>query len=213
MIPQIPRDLAGQELLEVFQDLEHLSSTMNACNEAKDEQRLPALAFQSQISSAQARLLRLQDRLNGGLAECIRVCLLAFLATTAQLSATESRYRALATRFPRAFASLGEPTRDTQALRLWMMMVGGISVLSLDAVWFRDRWQAEVPSTLDWDEARQMLKTIMWVDFIHDVPGQQIFSAMNRQGGEAEEGCGHERGGSNTKLWATGWAGNTYELT
>jgi hypothetical protein len=90
---------------------------------------------------------------------------------------------------------------------LWFLTVGAISVFGVGEPWLRERRQAEVPSQMTWDEARQRLKDIMWINAIHDQPGQQAFKILN-----LEEVAGTTRDSSIANLWATSWGGCAYEL-
>jgi len=91
---------------------------------------------------------------------------------------------------------------------IWVLTVGAISVFGAAAQWLRERWRAEVPSEMAWDEARQRLKKILWIDAIHDQPGEQVFKILNF-GGEA---AGINQGSSTAQFWASSWGGSRYEL-
>ena len=212
--PEVPRavlELAGEELLVAFRNLQQLCTALNA--ETTGGRRFSAAAFQIQVSLTQSRLLRLQGRLDGDFAECLRLSLLAFLASTFQISTADAHYPYLAGRYRESCTSLEKHTQISQGLTTWFLMIGAISAFDLEEEWLLDRWRAEVPSTTTWNEMREVLKGIMWIDAVHDVVGQELFRVLTcKDVGSADPGA--SRGySSKVKLWATGWAGNTYEVS
>ena len=52
----------------------------------------------------------------------------------------------------------------------WMLVVGGISVFDItseDEEWMQERWRADLDD-LNWDEAKERLRKIMWIDVLQD---------------------------------------------
>lgn len=145
--------------------------------------------------------------LEDNLAECLRLAMLALIASTVQVSGTEIRYPYLAKCFRERCDAMGTSTSSTKDLMLWFLMLGALSVFGTEEGWLLERWRLEVSSQTTWGDARRRLKEIMWIDAIHDQPGKHAFEKLNRR-----EVGGVERSSSVLKPWATGWAGNTYEL-
>ncbi|RFU28801.1 hypothetical protein B7463_g7534, partial [Scytalidium lignicola] len=80
-------DLKNQELVAAFKDLQQLSNVLNIGTASHRHLSVPEI--QDRICSVQYRLLELQGKLDSILAECLRLTMLAFLATTFQVPGTE----------------------------------------------------------------------------------------------------------------------------
>jgi len=206
-LPQPVVDLKNQELVAIFKDLQQLSNVLNTGTAS--HRRLSTTELQNRICSVPYRLLRMQGNLDNILAECLRLAMLAFLATTclSPVPGTEVRYPYLARCFRECCDPLETSTPHLRDLMLWLLTVGAISLFGATEPWLRERWQAEVPSRMTWDEARQRLKDIMWINAIHDQPGQQAFKILNLREVAVTNGDN-----SIAKLWASSWAGSAYEL-
>jgi hypothetical protein len=203
-LPQAVADLNNQELVAVFKDLQQLSNMLNAGSAT--QRHLSATNFQNRICSVQYRLLRLQGNLDNIIAESLRLAMLAFLATTFQVPGTNLRYPYLARCFRECCGAIEISAPHLRDLMLWLLTVGAISLFSAAEPWLSERWQAEIPPQMTWDEARQHLKNMLWINAIHDQPGQQAFKVLN-----LEEVLDASRDSSTDKLWASGWAGCTYK--
>lgn len=57
-------------------------------------------------------------------------------------------------------------------------MVAGISVISPDEGWLKEGW-VEAAFGYGWAETSAIMKSVMWVDFIHDAKGLDAFSNFN----------------------------------
>lgn len=73
-----------------------------------------------------------------------------------------------------------EPTVSPQ-LHFWLLFSGDISLFTgADSVWLRP-WlhtMAGLCGIRTWEEARAVLKRFLWVDFVHDQVGVEIFDAI-----------------------------------
>lgn len=85
------------------------------------------------------------------------------------------------TRFPDAYRkSLLQfsTTEGSSPILLWLMMVGGISVFgSADNPWLITCLQANIEScgVQTWTDLRAYLKRFLWIDFLHDKPGEAMY--------------------------------------
>ena len=170
--------LGDRRLVVIFRDLQYFAGLMNAATGSN--RRLRDTEFQNFTCSIQYRLLQLQGTLDDILGECFRLAMLAFLTTTFQIPGKKVRYPYLASRFRECCRTVEAATPQLQDLMLWLLMVGAISVYSVDEPWLRERWQAEVLG-LVWPEARRLLQEIMWIDAIHDKPGRYAFEVMSHR--------------------------------
>ncbi|KAK0721121.1 hypothetical protein B0H67DRAFT_484487 [Lasiosphaeris hirsuta] len=195
--------LKNEVLLAAFTDLRQLSEVLNT--KTASCRRLDVAVFQARVCSIQYRLLWLQGTLDDCLAECLRLAMLAFLATTFHVPLAVAQYPYLANHYRESCAAMG--ARNLENLPLWFLMVGALSVFGVEDAWLQERWRAEVPPQLAWDEARLQLRDIMWIDTIHNQPGERVFQILKC--GRVE---GAHRSTSRSKLWVGGWVGTTYEL-
>jgi hypothetical protein len=204
-------DLAGEELLDVFRNLQQLCTALNV--EAAGGRHFPATAFQTHVSLTQSRLLRLQGCLAGSFAERLRLSLLAFLASTFQSSAADAHYPYLAGRYRESCNLLETSTQASLGLTTWFLMIGAISVFDARESWLWDRLRAEIPSVATWKEMRKALKCILWIDAVHDSAGQEVFEMLTCQDMRSADPSDSRRYSTGAKLWASGWAGNAYEVS
>ena len=198
---------ANTELAGVFKDLQLLCSILNSDCPQRDA--LSPTDYQSRICSAQYILLRLQGSLDTVLAECLRLTMLAFLATTFQIPGTKFHYPYLARCWRDCLCALEVARLDHREIFFWMMTMGAMSVFAEDSTWLRDRWQCVAPPHMAWDEARGQLKAFLWIDAIHDQHGLQSFDALD-PGTVREDNKDNDN--TTTRQWGNGWAGNLYEL-
>ncbi|KAH8805091.1 hypothetical protein F5884DRAFT_859702 [Xylogone sp. PMI_703] len=196
----------GMELITTLKDLQQLCHIFNA---GVTNHRYPSpTEIQNRICSIQYRLLRLQGNLESILTECLRLAMLAFLATTFQVPGTEVNYPFLERSFRDCCRGIEASTPHLQDLMLWFLMIGALSVFRVTEPWLCKRWDAEVPSQMTWEDARERLRNIMWIDAIHDQPGYHVFKTLNH-----EEVAGADRDKSIVKLWSSSWGGCFYELS
>jgi hypothetical protein len=201
--PQPILELQYQELIAAFRDLQQLSRILNAG--ATNKRRISGTAFQDRICSVQYRLLRLQDALEGTLSECVRLAMLAFLATMFQEPENRVRYPYLTRQFRKSCRAVQTSSPQLRDLMLWMLIIGAISLFDVDEPWLREHWKATVPPDTDWADARQRLKGILWIDAVHDRLGWQAFKDLNL---EKVEWTGSDS--STVPLWTGGWTGCFY---
>ncbi|KAK0703083.1 hypothetical protein B0T26DRAFT_876230 [Lasiosphaeria miniovina] len=196
------------ELLAVFADLRRLCRALNAAAESPTP--LYAVEFQDQICSVQYRLLGLQGCLDDALAECLRLAMLAFLSTTSQVPGTRGHYPYLSRRFRETYDAVRTSAPQLQGLVLWVLTIGAISIFDVVDPWLRGRWKAEVSPDMSWRDARQCLVGFPWIDYIHDQAALAVFEMLNLEEapGMGSQGCSSDT----ATLWASGWAGCTYEF-
>lgn len=66
-------------------------------------------------------------------------------------------------------------------LMTWLLVVGATSVFNVDseaAQWIGERWRSDVDD-LGWNEAKERLKKIMWIDALEDTMGNAAITALN----------------------------------
>lgn len=148
--------------------------------------RLEGTEFQSLVSSIQYRLLWLHgvSHDDDHLAECLRLAMLAFLATTSETPGkTSVRYSYLANQFCAHCLGVDAATPGLRALMFWALMVSAVAAGSVDERWLCERWRVFVPESLEWPAARHILQGFIWIDAIHDEDGRSMFEVLDRRRG------------------------------
>ena len=63
---------------------------------------------------------------------------------------------------------------------VWLLMVGSLSIFnSADHVWLLPWLRAGIQlcGAGDWSELRRQMRTLPWIDFLHDAPGKAVYGA------------------------------------
>ena len=202
-LPQLVTGVMGKDLAATYRNLRVLSDVLNA--EATRQKPLTTPEFQTRLCSIQYQLLKLQGRLDNVVAETFRLAMLAILATTFQVPGNKLEFPYLAQKFRACIIDTQTSAIDSQNVMLWFLVVGAISTFDLTETWLRERWKIEVPSPMTWDEARRRLKTVVWIDAIHDKTGQEVFENLTQNRVVVARI-------SPGTLWRGSWTGCTYEL-
>lgn len=131
--------------------------------------------------SIQYRLIKLRfdvDNVN----ETIRLALLVFAGTLFfQIRGVKTRYEYLAQRIKSAFTKLMHRTGAVAAwLTLWLYVIGAVSVFGGHGqAWLRPALAEELGTMKisSWNEVRLSLKSLLWVNVLHDPPAKKIVEA------------------------------------
>ena len=89
-----------------------------------------------------------------------------------------SRYSLLANRIQNAVDLLIAVGSDTSLLVLWLLLLGGISVMRHDdKSWLYERVRSciGVPGLENWQDARKLLANLPWIHLIHDKPAEKLW--------------------------------------
>lgn len=118
--------------------------------------------------------------------ETIRLTLLAFCCSVfLQWNNMGMVYAHLSSAFRTCFRRLPS-SKVSPELQLWALMVGGVSVLeSVDDKWLRPLLAAsmECCEISSWENLRQLLESIMWINLVHDRPGKRTFDHVTTSSG------------------------------
>ena len=63
-------------------------------------------------------------------------------------------------------------------LRLWIAVACGMQILQPDDEWLQGLWDGVAAGGMGWGEAKKMLKSVIWVDRVHEENGQRAFEAL-----------------------------------
>ncbi|KAF2799741.1 hypothetical protein K505DRAFT_413483 [Melanomma pulvis-pyrius CBS 109.77] len=157
--------LVDSRLLIVFQDVRSVVRSIN--EHFSRNTKFHGELFQESISSVQSRLLLLKDMLLNAVDECI--------------PKRKVPYRDLRRRLRGSLQSTWVKTQKYQDLMLWVLVVCAISVLDDDPAWLAERWSGVAEADMSWEETRQRLQSVMWIDCIHDELGTEAFSTLTDQ--------------------------------
>lgn len=163
-------DSIDLRLRRVWNDVSEFVRAANIATQCK--RSIDNELYQETMVSIHYRLANLcfdMDSIN----EPIRLALLAFTSTLfLQWRGIKIRYEYLAQRLNMAMTSLRHNNRGVPVrLALWIYIIAAISVLDEREKVYLQPALIEVIRELEfgsWDEVRLMLKSILWVDVLHD---------------------------------------------
>lgn len=136
--------------------------------------------FQEVMTSIQYRLLHLgYDHAAGrddALHEALRLSMLAFASTVfLKIQGLVLHFDILGARLKAAILALERPKdKAGREMMLWILVMTGISTFhGVDDDWLTDYFAGKDP--LPWKEARDVLKGRLWIDCLHDNPGEAAY--------------------------------------
>ncbi|KAL5598298.1 hypothetical protein BROUX41_003644 [Berkeleyomyces rouxiae] len=188
--PSASIGITDGRLTTIFEDMFLLSTRVNLVHDSLAP-KLTDNEFQQYLSSVQYRLLQLDDQSLCTHDECLRLCLLAVLATTYPLPNTRLRYPFLARSLrvtldailppaatPESMASQLQADTDRRELLLWALLIGALAVFDVDGrTWMHSLWRSLEPPH-DWDQMRFILERFVWFRPLHDDVGRKCFHSL-----------------------------------
>ncbi|RDW84448.1 hypothetical protein BP6252_02038 [Coleophoma cylindrospora] len=179
-------DVLDDDLTTAWKVLQRFCRMINLAAETK--YKFPQETLLHTMATVMYRLLHMQFA-PGSVDEAIRLGLLAFSSNIfLQLQNVKPPYIYLPNAFRCCLLELQLPRERPSRLLLWLLFIGALSVFSdpdADA-WLKPWLQSEVQSSgvHSWRELREGLKSFLWIDIVHDKPGQRIFDSIveNPQG-------------------------------
>lgn len=156
-----------------FRDLQHLTSLMNGYIEQNS--LIDAPTFQRSLSSITSRLLHLSGTLpvpSPSSAVCHAI--LAQITSLFAIPARMLRLEYLTNQLKRS----GAESLGPLPLRLWIAVACGMQILQPDDEWLQGLWDGVAAGGMGWGEAKKMLKSVIWVDRVHEENGQRAFEAL-----------------------------------
>jgi hypothetical protein len=176
-------DSLDRRLVTVWEDLRHFSSISNLARQTG--YRFPKSTFSEIMISILYRLLHLSLE-ESIIEEALRVAMIAFCAKIfCRWQVTRRRPDHFSDLFSNTLTKLKSRSDEVPpALVFWLLMIWSVSVLTTPsinphAVWLRQT--TEVLSISSWDEARVLLKSMIWIESLCDLQGQLIFDEMMRR--------------------------------
>ncbi|KAH8660179.1 hypothetical protein BX600DRAFT_54878 [Xylariales sp. PMI_506] len=180
--PCLPASVGGlidSRLSTICIDMQKL---VNQANTYWNQYQLPdCSAYQSLHGHIQTQLLMLGRLSKDGISECFRLGLLTFLTVTVfRVPSKEATSVSRTRQFPYLSTALAQVCRGTDSwpprssqLIFWLLTIGAMAIFDLDNEdWFMYMWTEEAISLpgarLSWDHARGHLKSVLWMDSVHD---------------------------------------------
>ena len=162
--------IRDKRLIAVFRDLQCLCSRINQSS----TRRLSGCEFREELNSIQTRLLHLPETAVSEPSEHLRLGMLAFLSTTLCIPGRRLPSAYLSTRLRAACQAAA-----SLQFELWAFVVGVISVFEPSEPWFRAAWTDVVGPDVSWEDVRGELRSVMWIDCMHDKLASKAFDVLN----------------------------------
>lgn len=149
---------------------------------AEANHKFPQADLLHTMASVMYRLLYMHFE-HGSLDEVIRIGLLAFSSSIfLQWQDVRPSYSHLPNAYRGCLAGLKGMEGVAPPPLLWLLFIGAISVFSEpeDHAWLKLWLQREIGSSgvQSWGGMRQILKSFLWIDLVHDKPGQKVFDSV-----------------------------------
>ncbi|EKJ76408.1 hypothetical protein FPSE_03407 [Fusarium pseudograminearum CS3096] len=163
-------------LQNAFKDLRDFSALANKLSPGA--QKLEPEAFQEIMLSIQYRLLQLDFSSHPDpLQEALRVGLLAYESTIfLQIQKTKLKSESFEIQFREAIQGIPVQGEAVANVKLWLLLIGAIMVFEGSEEWLVQSIRS-LAGRQGWDEVRERVREVMWIDVIHDGPGKEAYQA------------------------------------
>lgn len=180
------------KLRNVFADLQAFASVANKL--AVSSRKLRPDLFQEIMLSIQYRLMLLEyDMDRQPIEEALRLGLLAFQTSVfIQMKNIRVKYEDLIERLRKTMSRIPETVPLLVDLKLWILLMGAIALFDPDVRWLEENIRRTAKGR-SWEEVHTLMRSIMWIDLVHDTPGRQVFDSAHTAIGEVDLGLGRSR--------------------
>ncbi|KAF4448314.1 hypothetical protein F53441_8253 [Fusarium austroafricanum] len=163
-------------LQNVFKDLRDFSALANRLSPVA--QKLKPEAFQEVMLSIQYRLLQLDFSQDPSpIQEALRIGLLAYESTIfLQIQGTKLKSESFSRQFREAIQATPVQGEATANIKLWLLLIGSIMVFDSTEDWLVQSIYS-LTGRQTWEEVRERVREVMWIDVVHDVSGRKAFEA------------------------------------
>ncbi|KAG5813779.1 hypothetical protein H9Q74_002189 [Fusarium xylarioides] len=163
-------------LQNTFKDLRDFSALANRYSPSA--KKLKPEAFQEIMLSIQYRLLQLDFSQDPApIQEALRIGLLAYESTIfLQIQGTKLKSDSFSRQLRDTIQATPVQGEATANIKLWLLVVGSIIVFDSSEDWLVQSINS-LAGRQSWEEVRERVKEVMWIDVIHDVPGRKAFEA------------------------------------
>ena len=171
-------DDIDDELAKAWKAMAAFCLMVNLAAESKN--RIATEIYLDTMASVIYRLLSMTCFEAGSTEEVIRLGLLAFSSNVfLQWKRLGICYFHLATTYKDHLARL-RYSDVLPRLWLWLLMVGALSVFGhADDEWLKPwlRVHIDICGVGSWSDMQGILKSLMWIDLIHDEPGKDVYNS------------------------------------
>ena len=171
--------LVDSNLAAVFHNLQYTTILIN--KHYYNQTPINGIFLQECLGFVHSSLIELEGRLKNKLSECLRLGMMAFLATTFRLpDLYEQPYcKNLTNKLQLSYATAKDSIPDLQkTIDIWLILVCLISTDNIDDPDIWASWKATATRGLSWNEIRRQLKQVMWIDAFHDDLGRRAFETL-----------------------------------
>ncbi|KAG5782483.1 hypothetical protein H9Q73_003853 [Fusarium xylarioides] len=163
-------------LQNTFKDLRDFSALANRYSPSA--KKLKPEAFQEIMLSIQYRLLQLDFSQDPApIQEALRIGLLAYESTIfLQIQGTKLKSDSFSRQLRDTIQATPVQGEATANIKLWLLVVGSIIVFDSSEDWLVQSINS-LAGRQSWEEVRERVNEVMWIDVIHDVPGRKAFEA------------------------------------
>ncbi|KAL2286471.1 hypothetical protein FJTKL_06839 [Diaporthe vaccinii] len=168
------------ELGKVWDTMQAFCSLINYA--AKSERKMPQQLFLDTMASGMYRLISMKFPIDS-LDEAVRLGLSAFCSHIfLQWSNARLPHRHLPTMYKECLAERLRSGMGPSGLMPWFVMVGAMAVFPKGDTWLEPwlRWATGMSDSGSWGEVRARLRTLLWIDFVHDRYGADIYNSVHR---------------------------------
>jgi hypothetical protein len=179
--------LVESDLATVFHNLQYTTILFN--KHYYDKTPVDGIFIRQCLGFVHSSLIELEGRLKNQLSECLRLGMMAFLATTFRLQGSYEQYycKSLANKLRLSYATAKASIPDLpKAIDIWLILVLLISTDDIDELYICASWEATAARGLPWNETRKHLKQVMWIDSVHDDLGRRAFGALMARTGRLD---------------------------
>jgi hypothetical protein len=164
-------------LANVFQDFQYLSLRINR-NALKRARHDPA-CFQNVLTSLQSRLVHLGNILQSPIEQLVRLTMLAMLTTTFKTPGRALPYGWVIEQLRSLYTKVvtSNSFEHDTSLRLWVLITLTFTITGTQRDWIKAAWR-ETEAGLTWEIVKTHLLRVMWIEIIHDKPGQSVFREL-----------------------------------
>lgn len=171
------QNLYGAKLAVIFNDLRFFTKMVN--EHLVQGRQMKVATFQSKLDGIQKRLLQPQLTNCHNFGRSLRLGMLAFILITFGLPSSNTRHEYLGRKLYHSLLEINFASSKLPKTMFWVLFLGCMTGLNIDEPRLL-AWQTQlVGHNVSWDDARQSLQSVMWIDRIHNDRGQTTFSMLN----------------------------------
>ncbi|KAH6655158.1 hypothetical protein BKA67DRAFT_559633 [Truncatella angustata] len=171
--------LVEADVAHVFRNLQYTTILFN--KHYYEKTPMEGRFIRQCLGNIHSTIVELEGRLTTEISKCLRLGMMAFLATTFRLPGLcEQRYcKSLANELQVSYAACIASIPDVdKRIEIWLLLMLLLSVSDTDKPQIWASWKATSVNKPSWIEIRNSLKQVMWIDSFHDDLGRKAVEAL-----------------------------------